>query len=305
MRHLKNLVLLGYDTIAVCDPSRGRLSESSALGRFSEYTDLWGALQTEKPQIVFVCNPTHLHVPSASLALSFGAHVFIEKPLSGTLQGVDTLIRKASQKKKIVMVACNYRFHKGFKKLEACVRTHEFGIPLVAKAALGYYLPSARTGVHYKKTYAAGRKGGGVILDSGSHAVDYLTALFGKIKDGVALKSSLHSLGIQSEEAAALIFRHASGVLSSVTLDYVSRKPIHRIELVTDRGVLTLDVKKDVLTFEDGRTKRIVHRGDGDVNEMFLEEIKDFLTCVKGKRKPRQDIGMAKETLQTLLAVSK
>ena len=303
-RHIRNLLLLGYRDIVLSDPSQEGLGEASRLGIFKIYADLQKALATEKPDVVLLCTPTHLHVPFALLALEYNAHVFIEKPISHTLQGIESLRRQAKKKRKVVMVACNYRFSKGFQKLQGVLQKRTFGVPLVVRVALGYHLPTARKGVSYKTTYAASRKmGGGVVLDSGSHVVDYLSVLFGKAELSQVFKSSLHSIGIQSEEAATLMIRHKSGVLSTVALDYVSKKPMHRIEIVTDRGVLTLNMKEDYLTFEDGTSKKTIYKGNADANAMYLTELKHFLKCVKDGLIPNQDITMGEETIKTLLSV--
>ncbi len=301
VRHLQNLWKLGFRNIAVCDTSPEKLLAVRRLRNVRVYRASLHALKVEKPFAVFVCNPTHAHVSSASLAIDAGAHIFIEKPISHTLKGVDELALKAKKRGRVVMVACNFRFQKGFQKLERFVRQKRFGAPLVARVAIGYFLPAARAQVSYKKIYAAGKVGGGVMLDSGSHALDYLSALFGKVTSCAALKSGLHPLGIQSEEAAALIARHASGTLSSVMLDYVSRKPIHRIEVVTEKGMLALDMKKDILTFEDERDKKVVYRGAGNQNSMFIDEARHFLRCARRGLRPLQDIAAAKETLRVLL----
>src|SRR3989338_9031620 len=104
-RHLKNLLKLGYKNLVVSDPDEKKLKVAALLGNFSLYKNAKTAIEKERPNIVFICNPTHLHVPTASLALNYCAHVFIEKPLSHSLAGIEALIKKAQQKKKIVMVA--------------------------------------------------------------------------------------------------------------------------------------------------------------------------------------------------------
>ncbi len=47
----------------------------------------------QKPQAVFVCNPTSQHIPAAIRAAQQGCALFIEKPLSHNLEHVDELIR--------------------------------------------------------------------------------------------------------------------------------------------------------------------------------------------------------------------
>src|SRR3989344_2827511 len=137
-RHIKNLLFLGYKKIAVCDPDSKKLELISELANVQNralnillYKDIKTALKIEKPDVVFVCNPTHLHVPTASLALDYGAHIFIEKPISHSLTGIDALIKKAKTKKRTAMVACNWRFHSGFQKLKKVLDSKKFGVPIL------------------------------------------------------------------------------------------------------------------------------------------------------------------------------
>ncbi|MDO8676924.1 MAG: Gfo/Idh/MocA family oxidoreductase [Candidatus Azambacteria bacterium] len=303
-RHLKNLLKLGYKNLAVCESDEKKLKAVAELSNFALYKNVKIALKKEMPDVVFVCNPTHLHVPTASLALDSGAHVFIEKPLSHNLVGVDALIKKAKTKKRIVMVACNFRFHFGIQKLKKALDGGKFGKPVLARIASGYYLPTARKNINYKKNYAAGTKGGGVILDSGAHVLNYLEYLFGKAKGFSSLKSLSGSLGIKSEEAAMLAFEHENKVISTAVMDYVSRKPINRIEVVMEKGLLTLDVNNNILRFDGGAQRSVLYKGNSDLNRMFIEEVKHFFRCVNHGAEPAQDLKTAKETLKTLLLAS-
>ena len=301
-RHIKNLVTLGYANLAVCDPDLRRKVAIEAIASVRWYRDEATALKQEKPVVVFVCNPTSLHVFSAMRAVRAGADVFIEKPLSYSLAGVDALIHKAEQKKRVVMVGCNWRFHRGWQELSRVIRAKKFGTPILARIAVGYYLPTARTtGAPYRKIYAAKKRGGGVILDSGSHMVDYLQPLLGPIERGIAMENRTDVLKIESEEAAHLVFFHRDGITSAVSLDYVSKKPIHRIEIVTVRGLLTLDMRRDTLTFQDGEKNDTLYQGSGDLNEMFLDELRHFFECVQKRKKPLQDLKGAHGVLEVLL----
>lgn len=306
LRHFRNLLSLGYWNIAVCDKDKNKLKVASKLLRgVGLYTDVVQALGRERPSIVFICTPTHLHVPLARLALQYNADLFIEKPLSHSLKGIDGLIRQVGNRRRIVMVACNWRFRRAWQKLLSVIRTHRYGKTIFARVALGYYLPSARPHTNYKKIYVAKKRGGGVILDSGCHVADYLVELFGKIRQGAVLAGRLHSLKIQSEEAAHLLFEHQNGVTSAVTLDYLSPKPRHLVEVMTESGLLTLDMRKDFLTLEDGTEKKTIYRGRGTINQLFVDEIEHFLNCVANRKKPTQGLGGAREVLKTIFSTKR
>ncbi len=301
-RHLKNLLKLGYKNIVLSDFSNERLDKLKSEYHLPVYADWRLALKEFRPDATFICTSAETHVSLAKAAIQNGSHVFIEKPLSVNLSGIDGLIRLAKRKKKLVMVACNYLFHRGFRKLQKILIQKKYGRPLFCRVAISYHLPSARKNRNYRNLYAAKKnQGGGVILDSGSHAVNYLSALFGPIMKSSATASRSNFLGIQSEEAAVLALEHIGGILSIVSLDYLSKKPIHRLEAVTDRGLLILDFKNDSLVFEDDKNKKVIYQGNGDANRMFIDELKHFFHCLQKKKNPMQDLKEAKETLKFLV----
>lgn len=301
-RHLKNVLALGYRNVSGVEPNKKNATAVQEEFSISVYNSLQFGLKQAKPDAVFICSPTNFHILNAMAALRAGSHIFIEKPLSVNLKGVDNLIHLAKQKKKIAMVACNYLFHHGFQKLQKILAQKIYGKPLFCRVTVSYYLPTARKNSNYKNLYAARKnQGGGVVLDSGSHTVNYLQNLFGKIKKSEIITSKLHSLGIQSEEAAVLVLEHANGILSTISLDYLSKKPIHRLEVVTDRGLLILDIKDDFLVFKDGKNKKVIYKGNGGANQMFLDELKYFFHSLKERKKPLQDLEEAKEILKILV----
>lgn len=297
-RHLKNLGVLGYRDITVVDTNRGLLKNLQK--EYKCYRDLKSALASEEPEIAFICTPTHLHIKQARLALEAGCHVFIEKPISNKADGIDQLRVLAIGK--VVMVACNWRFSKAFRVLEKVLESGNFGKVLYARIAAGYFLPSARPGADYKKIYAAKRNEGGVLLDSGSHVVNYLIALFGDIHKIYYLKNSLGSLRIESDEIVHILIEHSNGVTCDISLDYVSRKSTNRIEIICEKGILDLDLVDNLLTFEDGKRKDILFNERLDPNQMFIDELEYFFKCIKTKSKPLQGIDEARKVLEILLS---
>ena len=117
-RHLRNLQYLGYTNLSVADSDKKNLDRARNDFRVLGNSDWREALNATKPEVTFVCVPAHLHIPIALQALAHDSHVFIEKPLSSRLHRVSELMRISRAKKKLVMIACNYRFHQGFVSLQ-------------------------------------------------------------------------------------------------------------------------------------------------------------------------------------------
>lgn len=303
-RHLRNLFSLGYKNIIGVASNKAKKKKIEKDFDIKLYSNPRLAFKKERPFATLICTPTHLHVPLANLAIDYDSHIFIEKPISHDLKGIDALIKKVEKKRVVAMVACNYRFNKGWVILQRALQSGLYGNPLFSRVALGYYLPTARKGVNYKNVYAAKRRGGGVILDSGSHVVDYMSELFGEIRGGVSVKSPFKSLGIENEETAHVVLKHASGITSAVSLDFVSRKPIHRVDVVTTEGLLAWDFRGDFITFEDGCRQKTLYKGAQDVNQMFVDEMRHFFQCIINGSKPLRSLRGAKHILKTLLQIS-
>lgn len=307
-RHFKNLSGMGFNDIIVCDPDKGKLKNILAIKNVPIYQNIKVALKKEKPEIVLVCTPPRLHAKLAGLALNIGANVFIEKPFSNSLLGINNLIKKADKKKKVIMVACNFRFHQGLIALKKILSANKHGRPLTVRMIGGYYLPTARKNADYKKIYAAQKSEGGVILDSASHAIDYLQFLFGKIKKSSAIASRLHPLGMASEEAVHIILEHESGVITAASMDYASRKRMHKVEVITDKGLLTLDFLNGSVRFENDKKNSVLLfriKNKKETEKMFIDQLYYFFKCIKKNKKSFQGHKDAKQVLEILIKLKR
>src|SRR3989344_748334 len=158
-RHYRNLQSLGYSNVSVYDVDQKKISgpEIVCINNLDSET-------LAKFEVAFICNPTVEHILVATACATQGCHLFIEKPLSHNLERVDELIELVTRKKLIAMVACNFRFHDGFRKISELVSSGKWGKSLAARVVIGHDLSQSRPGTDYRETYAAKAKGGGVIL---------------------------------------------------------------------------------------------------------------------------------------------
>ena len=87
-RHIRNLLTLGYEDIILYRTSNSQLR--SLNQNLKTFNNLDEAL-VQKPDVAFITNPTSLHLNTAISCAMAGCHLFIEKPLSHSLEGVDKL----------------------------------------------------------------------------------------------------------------------------------------------------------------------------------------------------------------------
>ncbi len=304
-RHYHNLVSLGYKNVSVYDVDAKKLSDVGVRSIHSLDAKVLSTFA-----VVFVCNPTNLHVKTARAVLSAGCHVFIEKPLSHTSEGMTELKRAAAKAKRKAMVACNFRFNQGFELMQKILESGKLGKPLSARVVVGHDITGSRKGVDYRKAYATNKKlGGGVILDSGSHIFDYLTALFGKIVRARAEYGNVGPHPMDAEDYASISARFTSGVEASVVLDYFSVPKRHRVEVQCEKGAVSWDFPTSTVEWYDpkkGRMERkICYEGkskDEIRNDMYIRELRYFFDVIQNRKPAISDILHGSEVVSMLLA---
>ena len=248
-------------------------------------SDLERAL-AEAPEIVFITNPSSLHVPVALAAARAGAHLFIEKPLSHSLEQVAELAELCDQKNLTTCVAYQLRHHPGFLRLQELVNANAVGRVLSVRAEVGEYLPGFHPYEDYRRMYAAQSALGGGVTLSQIHEIDYLCALFGAPRRVFSMGGHVSSLEVDVDDVALslLEFARADGSPLFVELhqDFVQRPAQRATTIVGERGRIVWSLSGRFLEHVD-ETGKVVERVDYAEfprNQAFLDELAQFLNCV-------------------------
>ena len=203
-----------------------------------------------KPRAVFVCNPSAQHLDVALAAARARCHLFVEKPLSDSYEGVEDLIRVVEQQGLVAMVGYQMRFHPALRLARSLLAERQIGPVLAVRAEIGEYLPAAHPYEDYRGTYAAcADLGGGVVL-SQSHELDYAYWLFGLPRRIFALGGHLSSLDIDVEDVASILMEcvvDGRPVPVHVSQDFVQRPPRQTCHIVGDEGKILIDFRAPLL----------------------------------------------------------
>ena len=302
-RHIRNLKTMHVGEIAACDTDKNRLSTIRDEFSLSEvFTDLEDALG-KGFETVLVCTPPSTHIAIAREALEHGAHIFIEKPLSNTLNGVDDLIKRASRKKRVLFVGYNFRFHPGLTMVKNSVAKKEIGALLAARAQFGQYLPDWRPWQDYTRSYTARSDlGGGIILD-GSHEIDYMRWLLGEVHEVFCFAGNSTNLRTETEGIAEILLRFESGCLGQVHLDYVRPGYARDCEIIGERGVIKWDYRSGAVDRYLPDTKEWLSvKVDGKNRDMYIAEMRNFIASIQGLEEPLATGIEGKKSLQVALA---
>lgn len=314
-RHLRNLVTLGERDIILYRTYRATLPDDELAPYITE-TNLSAAL-AHNPKAVIIANPTALHLDVAIPAAEAGCHIFLEKPISHSLEGIDRLESALKHGGGRTLVGFQFRFHPTLQKAAQLLKEGAIGRPLSVRAQWGEYLPGFHPWEDYRQSYAAQEAlGGGVILTL-CHPLDYLGWLFGEVEALWAFAGKLSDLELTAEDTAEIGLRFQSGMLGSVHLDYSQRPSTHRMEIVGTQGTLRWD-NADGAVFlyrapsQNGKRQIGALGGEGwesfpvptgfERNTLFLEEMRNFVGMVRGESKPLCELADGIRALELALA---
>ena len=135
-RHVKNLLLNKSIKVIIVTKQKNLLNNS----RIKIVNNLDDGIK-ENPDIAFVTNETRFHVPVAIKLAKNGIHLFIEKPLSDSLNKINTLQKIVKNKKLVTMVGCNFRFFPSISKIKKLVEQNTIGKVISVQIESGSYLP--------------------------------------------------------------------------------------------------------------------------------------------------------------------
>jgi predicted dehydrogenase len=302
-RHTRNLITLGQ-SVRIIETEPTRAAELRTMG-LEVHQALEDAFAPEV-DAVLVCSPTIHHFAHTQAAIQAGKHVFIEKPISHTMDGVDDLVKQAQAAGLITLVGFNMRFRDGFKHAQAIIAEGKIGKSLAARANASYYLPHYHPDKDYRQRYQAQKRlGGGVVLDD-IHELDYLTALFGQAIEVFAYVEKLSDLEIDVEDYAAITLKHASGVITQLQLDFLQRVYRRQLEVTGSQATLTLDHNTGEIRLygpADHQYTVYPQKMSVTINDMYIDEMRHFLDCLHGEAQSIADIATGRDVLQLAMVV--
>ncbi|OGO19769.1 MAG: hypothetical protein A2Z14_08555 [Chloroflexi bacterium RBG_16_48_8] len=303
-RHLRNLVLLGVEDLFLLRSGKSTLPDEG-ISDFPQERDLEKALERWEPDAVIISNPTSLHMEVALPAAEDGCHIFLEKPVSHSMEGLDVLEETLLHTGKQALVGFQFRYHPGLKQVKRLIQEGAIGDVIGVRVNWGEYLPDWHPWEDYRLSYSARRDlGGGVVLTL-CHPFDYLRWLVGDIIEVTAELNTSAALELDVEDSAEIILRFESGVLGNVHLDYLTRPPNHCLEIVGTQGTLHWGNEDGGVRWWSTSTDAwltITAPVGFERNHLFLDEMRHFLGVMAGEESPICTLKDGIRTLQIVLA---
>ncbi len=267
-RHAANATKLGHEVI-VYDPM---LQHNDVKYEREVY---------DQADAVVIATPSHCHEAGLRACIERGKHALVEKPISTSIGQLPELLNRAKDKKLVVMMGNNLRFHPAVKLVK-----RNFAVNLWA------HFICATT------TEKPGYLSDGVVLCTGAHEVDLALHLFGPAKLETA--TGIHDL------IADFVLRHDSGMRSSFHLDFVTPIEIRQFSFADIVESVQVNLRKRTIYQSSDEEKYEAYRETrfiGSYDDDYLDEMTSFIDAINGNalQGATGDDGLA--TLRLLLDI--
>ncbi len=300
-RHTRILRELGLTDIRVCDPlPEMRARARDEFGIEQVYESCEDGLSA-KPDTVFICSPTALHVEQAIQAVRAGADVFIEKPLSISLDRMDELDSLAKELGRTVMVGHCFRFHEGLRKTKGWLTEGRIGRLLSIRAVMGEYIPKVMP--NYQGMYISQYSGVYELM----HDIDLALWFADKRPVRVfGIDGSFSDVGMKSPDMVEMLIEFENRCLANVHLDFFERARHRQTELLGTEGTIIVEFAswdKCNLSLYDAESDAWRHEElKTDRDDMFRDEDRVFLQAVVSRSAVPVDLAAGKLAVEVMLA---
>lgn len=285
-RHIRCMTQVGGAAIIACDTRPERLEAMRELYGVAETALSYDDADLSGVDAVMVCTPTDQHIGPAMRAAESGCHIFVEKPLSVSMEGVDDLIALCKGRGLVFQMGYVMRHHPGLREVSALLDIGTIGKVNVCTIKSAYNIGKYRP--DYPDLYwAHASSGGGVIWDA-SHQQDWIQWLMGPIVQVCAMREHfMLDIDADVEDAAVMILRFASGAIGSISLSNCQRDDKRTLELNGTRGSLEwcYDTNEVRLYTEEDNSWR-VHRTAHERDDFFMAQARNFLGAIRGENPP-------------------
>jgi predicted dehydrogenase len=176
----KRAAALAGARLVACSDLRRELAD--ALARSSPGTivvaDWRDAIDRADVDVVIVATTNDALAEVAHYGLAAGKHLLLEKPAGRTLREIDSLIEAARNRRRLVRVGFNHRYHPAIRKAHELFAEGLLGDLMFMRGRYGH---GGRLG--YEKEWRANpdRSGGGELIDQGVHLIDLSRWFLGEL----------------------------------------------------------------------------------------------------------------------------
>jgi predicted dehydrogenase len=318
-RHLRNFIEISNDfdeiyafrktnnNLVIIDGDAKKVDSLEEFYGINCVTNLEEGLKI-KPDIVFITNPSSLHLEIAIQAAKSNCNLFIEKPLSDSLKGIKKLKKIIEKKKLNAAVAYQTKYNPCFGVVKDIIDSKKYGNIKFANFEWGTFLPDHHPYEDFRKSYASRKDlGGGVILGL-SHEIDLIRNFFG-MPDNISITDcNFNQLDLDVEDTARIEMDYNqlnADFKVKLYLSYAQKNEERFFIIDFDLASLRCDLISNEIQISAKADKnpQIIAFPILNRNDLFLDELREFVKSVDNKEKNLKSFTDGIETLKLCINI--
>ncbi|MBI2377214.1 MAG: Gfo/Idh/MocA family oxidoreductase [Deltaproteobacteria bacterium] len=290
---VRNLLALPDVQVVICDRDAKRLAQAKERFPPVEITSDYDAVLGDSALTgVLLATPISTHGPLGLRALGAGKHLFVEKPLAGSVRDAEALVEEANQRGRVLMVGHTFEYSPPVVKIRDYIERGELGQL--------YFISMTRVNLGLHQRDAS------VIWDLAPH--DF-SILFSWLNEAPRRITATGRACVQKgiPDVAFVTLEFPSGVLANVEVAWLAPSKLRKTTIVGQKKMLAYDDTQNIETvkiydqgvdFRDPETfgeYQLSYRSGDIVSprisgaEPLKVEMTHFVECIQTGKTPRTD----------------
>lgn len=294
----------GCRLVAVADVDKEKSEEIADKFNCKYYLDYKKMLEQEDIEAVSIAVPTKFHKDVSIYVIEKGIHLLLEKPIAGTVEEAEKIIKMAKEKKIKLLIGHIERFNPAVIRLKKIIDDGKLGVvtSIIARR-VGLFPPRI--------------KDANIVIDVSVHDIDIIRYLMGKEPEEVCTSGSKSLNSNREDQVVALLkYKGANGVIQS---NWITPIKIRNLSVTGTKGYAELNyMTQELILYESNYETTFDDYGDfivkfGKQNTIKVDvkfkeplkgEIEHFFDCINFNESPLVSGEEALEALKIALDIN-
>lgn len=283
----------GSELVAVMDrvPATAEaMGKKYGVPYFSDEEEMLKAVPSDA---VYIGTPVFCHKRQIEIAIAYGRHVFVEKPIAMNAREGGELLEKCRAAGLQLTVGYMMKYHSLHERAKAMIAAGEIGDVNSVRAQFTCWYPDIEGAWRQKRALG----GGGALMDLGVHCIELIEFLLDDEIEEVKGICSTKTFSYEVEDGAIIVFRTKGGVLGHVDVAFniPDAASESKLEIYGTAGYLQA---KGTLGQEEVGTLTHLYAPQGAYDAAQVREVREPVTYVpEGKNLYEHQIRLFRETV--------
>ena len=252
----------------------------------------------KKFYFIIIATPPRYHKKYCDMCTEASKDFIVEKPLFLKKKGWKKTIINIKKKKLVCGVAYPRRESVVHDYIKKIIKKGKIGKLIIIKSNFSQDFRKLRK--DYKKIYYSKMSdGGGIVFDALSHHLNLLTYYAGKIRKINKSEMKLVYSDIKVNDTALISIHFKNNVFGIIFGNQFQKPNIDEIEFIGTKSNIIFDRINNRLYLVN-KNKRLIKSFNETYEDLFLNQIKNFLGCLKKRVKPKTTLSEELENLGKL-----